>query len=313
MGALLLVGGLGLLALPGVGARPGRRLPPHEWARLCRAALVAGAVVVESCALLYALPTVLRAAGVPALASACEKALGLYVPGGHAAGWAAAAAASTIASLAAVGLRRARRFQQAARAEPWLGEHHPFNGHDLVVLPSDCVLAVSVAGTPSQIIVSDGLVDALSQTQLDLVLRHEAAHLDLKHQRSLAVAAALDHGFAFWPPARRSTAALRLALERWADEEAVGAVPGRRRELHSALLGVSGMTAAVPALATFSPAATVAERLDALDRDQPRPSPRLRWLLYLPGAANLGVIGVALGASGGEARMLICMAGRCLT
>ncbi|HYR61381.1 MAG TPA: M56 family metallopeptidase [Actinomycetota bacterium] len=310
MGALLLLGGFGLLALPGLTVGLGRRLPPDEWARLCRGALVAGGVIVEVGSVLYALPTVLRAAGVPAFAAMCERTLRLFLPGTPAAGWAAGAAAVSIATLSGMGRIRARRGCRAARAEPWLGEHRRFGAHEVVTLPTDRILAVSVAGAPAQILISRGLVETLSGEQLELVLSHEVAHLDLNHERTLHLAAALDHGFAFFWPLRRSTQALRTALERWADEVAAGKLPGRRSVLHSALLGVTGVAVGTE-LAAFSPAHTVVERLRALEQPSPRPSSVARGLLYLPGMVAVGTTLVAMAAWSSQAWMLVSMAGRC--
>jgi len=267
-------------------------------------------VIVEVGCVLYALPTVLRAARVPALAAMCERALRLFLPGTPAAGWAAGAAAVSIATLSGLGRVRARRGCRAARAEPWLGEHRRFGTYEVVILPTDRFLAVSVAGSPGQILTSRGLVEALSAEQLELVLSHEAAHLDLDHERSLRLAAALDHGFAFFWPLRRSTMALRTALERWADEVAAGTLPARRSVLRSALLDVTGVAVGTE-LAAFSPAHTVVERLRALEQPSPRPSSAARGLLYLPGVVAVGTLVVAMAAWSSQAWMLVSMAGRC--
>jgi len=67
------------LLCPG-SPRAGRQLEPAEWARLCLFALVGGAVAAEAAFLLLAAPTALRAAGVPALAAACERMLQPLTP-----------------------------------------------------------------------------------------------------------------------------------------------------------------------------------------------------------------------------------------
>src|SRR5260370_36041349 len=109
MAMLLLVSGLALLGLPACTSRWGRRLAPAEWSWLCQTALLTGAVIVEVASSLYGSPTVLRAAGAPQLAAMCERALGLFLPGGAPAGWAAATIAATIPALAMAGGLRARR------------------------------------------------------------------------------------------------------------------------------------------------------------------------------------------------------------
>jgi len=226
VGAWLLVAGW---ASSPAGSLRAARASPRCW-RVGSALphrLIAGAVLVEVACVLYAAPTVLRAAGAPAWL-VCATSSETLLPGASWAGWLAAAAALSIAAFSGLGALRARRGAAGARIEPWLGEHRRFDGYDLVTLPTDKAIALSLTGTPSQIVISRGLVESLTAPQLELVVRHEAAHLELKHQRTLRRAAALDHGFAFFPPARRSTGVLRTALERWADEVAAGDQPAER-------------------------------------------------------------------------------------
>ncbi|MGH2386008.1 MAG: M56 family metallopeptidase [Candidatus Limnocylindria bacterium] len=312
MGVALLASGAGLLLLPALSRPLGRQLPPHQWARLCAIALGAGGAIVEVAAALYAAPTVFRAAGIPAIAALCERMLGTLVPGGAWAGWVAAAVATMMPALAGIGVRRARRTQHAVHAEPWLGEHADWHGLDLVVLPTAHPVAVSVPGDPAQIIVSEGLLASLEPSALEFVLRHEAAHLEHGHHRYLLLATAMDHALAFFPPARASTRAMRAALERWADEVAAGARPADRRTLRDALLDVTGAIVS-PALAAFSTSDTVVERVDALDRDVPRPGLATRAALYTPGLALGGVAIVALGTWAANAQMIVAMAGQCAT
>ena len=312
MALVLLLGGLSLLALPGAARRPGRRLDPAEWARLSAALLMVGAAVTWFSVVLFAAPTVLRAVGVPDLADACERMLGPLAPGGPTVGWSALVLAVALATLTGSGAGRARRDQRRFHIEPWLGEHERLDGHDLVVVPTDELLALSVDGHPSQIVVSRGLVGTLSPSELTAVVRHEAAHLDHRHQRYLLLAAALEHGFAVVPFVGRSTRALRAALERWADETAAGAEGESRAVLRAALLGVT-MAIVNPAAAAFGAAETVMERLAALDGDVSRPSALRRAAVYLPAVTVSAAVLVALGAWAGDLRALLAMSGRCPT
>jgi hypothetical protein len=312
VGIVLLLVGVALLALPGLVRPLGRRLAPSEWARLCAAGLGGGAALLELTLLLYAAPTVLRAAGAPLLASVCERMLGPLVPGGEAAGWAAAAAAATLFALAVVGARRAVRERRTLWCESGLGQHHDYGTHELVVLPTPELVAVSVPGVPrGQVVVSEGLVDALEPGELDAVLRHEGAHLDHGHDRYLLLATTLEHTFAFFPPLRRSTAALRVTLERWADEEAAGPTAESRRLLRNALLDVTSALVAEPYAAAFTSADTVLERIDALEHRAPRPSRLAHGVLYLPGAALAAVSAYALLTWSGDAQSVLAMAGTC--
>lgn len=310
MGLALLVGGLGLLVLPGLTSRLGRVVAPAEWARLCALALSTGAVVVELAAALYAAPTVLRAAGLDSLASACERMLGPIAPGGAIAGWGMATVALALPTLVGRGVARARRTYRGIHVEPWLAEHQRFGDHDLVVLPTDELVAVSVDGGRPQIIVSSGLVAALSPAELEGVLRHEASHLHHHHQRLLLLATALESARVLLPLVRRSTAALRTAVERWADEDAAGATGKWRQALRDALLGMTD-AAVDSAVAAFSPAETVLERVRALEAPSPPATGLRRALLYLPGLVLAAVVLVAMASWTCEAGVLAAIAGRC--
>jgi Zn-dependent protease with chaperone function len=312
MPLVLLLTGVTLLALPGAARHLGQRLEPAEWARLCLFALVVGAVAAEVGLMLVAAPTALRAAGVPMLAAACEHMLRPLEPGGPATGWSATMAAIVVPAMAAVGALRARRTQRHLRIEPWIGRHDVRGDHELVVLPAATPLAVAVGGPRPQIVISEGLQEALSPGELHAVLRHEAAHLAYGHHRYLLCAGAVDHAFSRLPFARRSSNVLRAALERWADEAAAGAAPEPRAEVRSALLEVTRVLVD-PGLAAFSAAETVVERLDALDGAPPQPSNMRRAVVYLPCLASVAAVAVALGFWVGQARALLAMAGRCPT
>lgn len=304
---VLVVAGLSLLALPAVIRPFGRRLAPSEWSWLCIGALVVGAAVLQLSFVLYAAPTVLRAVGIPEWAEFCERALGFLLPGRSALGWPAATAAVAFPAFAGRGALRAFRSQRILHVEPWLGEHRRFADHAVVVLPTDRLLAVCSNGPTPQIVVSAGLVAALPTEELDAVLRHEAVHIEQHHQRFLVVVGALSHSLGFLAFVRRSTAVLRLALERWADEAAAGAGQASRTVLRRALLGVT--TAMLgPAVAAFSDADTVAERLTALNDEPPRPSALRRVATYAPVVVISATILGAVGSWAGEAHHVLTWA-----
>jgi len=310
MGLLLVLAGLGLVALPGLLRPLGRRLAPRNWAWLSTVALVGGFGVFELGLLLYAAPTVLAALDAFGLASLCQHMLGGVVPGGATAGWGAGALATLVAASGGLSLMKGRRIHRSTRVEPWLGEHASLGHHELVVLPRDELVALSVDFHGGQVIVSSGLVHALRQDELDVVLAHEAAHLDHGHQRYLTLASAVRHGLAFFPLAARSVAALVVALERWADETAAAATEDGRDRLRRTLLRVTASVVGAE-LAAFSTADTVAERIGALEAPPPGLEAGSLGLLYGPGFV-LGVVSVAgLGGWITNLQMLIQMTGRC--
>lgn len=279
MSAVLVLAGLGLLALPGVAATAARHLRPSEWRRLNRIAIGLGVSALQLGLVLAAVPVLLGAAGGESVAEACHHVLGPVLPGGAVTGWASATASLALFAVASVAHRRSRRLQRAARIEGWLGEHQQLPDATLVVLPTDAVVAYATPGSPSQVVVSRGLARALGTDELDAVVRHELAHLRNRHHRDLALAAVVDAALGWLPGLRASTAALRLSIERSADEEAADR-PGAREATRRALLKTTEtLLEPVPA---FTAAFTLLARLDALATPPPDPSLRLRAAMFAP-------------------------------
>jgi Zn-dependent protease with chaperone function len=289
MSAVLVLAGLGLLALPGVAAPISRRLRPSEWRRLNRIAIGLGVVAVQLGLVLAAVPTLLGAAGGEAAAHACHYLLGTVPPGGAVTGWASATASLALFAVGCVAHRRSRRLQRAARIEECLGEHRRMSGVALVVLPTDAVVAYATPGSPPQVVVSRGLARALDADELEAVVRHEVAHLRNRHHRDLALAAIVDATVGWMPGLRASTAALRLSIERAADEEAAER-PGAREAIRRALLKTTEtMLGPVPA---FTAAFTLLARLDALATPPSDPSLRQRAAVFAP-LAGLAAVAAA--------------------
>ncbi len=304
---LVLLSGALLVVLPGMARRAGRRLAPREWSLLCALALAGGALLIEVGTVLLAAPSVLLALGAPGLASACERLIGPLLPGGPLLGMVAVPPAITMPFLAVLGLRRAGRHRRQFEVDPSVGSHLGWRGIDVVLLPTADLLAFSVQGDHPQILVSVGMIDTLSPGELEAVLGHEHAHLRFRHHRLLVLATMIDSGL---PLARRSTATLRTALERWADEASVADDGRARATLRAALLQAS-CAPTNPLHAAFSPLETVVERIDALGRPPSRPSWTRRGLLYSPG---LVIAILAVGASTSwlsDVNLLIAMAGHC--
>lgn len=308
MSVLLLLTALGLLAFPAWTRRVGKRLTPAEWSRLAGASLLLGVIALELALVLLGLPTVLRAAGVSGLAAACRRFLGELAPGGVSIGWSAAALAVALPLALVRGWRRSTRAAEAMRIETWLGDHSKRGDVELVVLPTAAPMAYSVAGEPGQVVISTGLTDALSPSLLDAVLRHEMAHLRHRHQRFLVALGALECAV---PVARRSTAAVRASLERWADEDAAAPGPSARGSVLEALMRVLAVSAAEPAVAAFSSLGLLADRLDALSAPPPHPGRAHRVVAYLPAAAFALLFSGAVLGWMHEAHMMLAMVGAC--
>lgn len=300
-----------LLALPGALDRVGRRLAPQEWAKLSAFALASGLVLLEIVLILRAAPTVLRAGGVEWLADACERVLRPLVAGGSTVGWIAGLAAVAMPAKALARWHRGRRLRRRLTSDLWLGDQREIAGYPVVVLPISCSLAVSIEHAEDKaIVISAGLLDVLDETRLEAVIAHEVAHLRHGHQRLLSLATAAEGALGWLPPLARTTSALRLAVERWADEEAAAAVAGGRHAVRDSLLVLAGVSPLVGA-AAFSDAATIAARVLALDAPAPPPRPFHHALLYMPGTVAGATAAPALVTWGGHVHMLLAMSGRC--
>ncbi len=296
-----------MLALPRAGRRLGKRMVPADWARLTAGPLVVGFVALEVALMLLSIPTLLRAVGVPGLANACRRMLGELAPGGVSVGWSAAILALLLPALALDGLRRSRSAGQQMRVEPWLGLHEDRNGVEVVVLPTHHLLAYSVAGAPAQIVISQGLVRTLPGEEFDAILRHERAHLLHSHAKFLMLASALERALPF---SRPSTRVLRVALERWADEDAAGASATRRATVRRALFRMTGAHTA-SSVAAFTSAGMILERAAALERPPVTPARFRRVMAYGLLLALVGTLVIGIAAWATEANMMLGMSRFC--
>lgn len=189
-----------------------------------------------------------------------------------------------------------RRFRRQPGSAPWEEGTWPER------------VAYSVDHLGPQVVITQGLLDTLTPQQVDAVVAHEHAHLRLGHPRLLLAAAAARLGLRWWLPARRSHAALRVAVERWADDEAA-AEPARRQHLRAALVTLAAVDLG-GAAAAFSLADATLERIEAMDQP-PRAPLGLHALLYAPGLAGGVVAVVSTGSWASQARLVLAMAGRC--
>lgn len=170
-------------------------------------------------------------------------------PGGSAASLVSAALLGAMITRGARFMRRVRQARGVARVEGWLGRHHDCGDHDLVYVPTPAPVAYSVHGARPQVVISDDLAALLGTDGLSFVIDHERAHLRRRHQRYLLLAALVDALAGHVASVARSTLALRLAVERAADEEAAGADARRRRRFAASLR----LLAATPSLPGADP------------------------------------------------------------
>ena len=270
MSVLLIVVGFALLATPAV-LEPlglGRRIAPAEWCRMVVGCLWTGQAAVHAGLWFAFAPVLLRAVGAHGLAHASHGPFTAGMPSPSLVGWLAGAALVAAHGRSMAARRRTNRSQRVLRAEPWLGEHRLDDGVDLVTLPCAEPLAYAIPGRPGwpgwpdQITVTDGLATALDDEEMDAVVRHEHAHLRLGHHEVLALGGEIEAELGWFGPTRRSVAGLRLAVERWADEDAgSGSEPARRAVRRALLKTIALALGPTPA---FTEVDTIAARLDAL-------------------------------------------------
>lgn len=296
---LLLLAGLALLAAPGL-IRSGRGHPAHP-ARNGLALLLIGFALVEAGLLLWAAPALLDLVGATNLARVCRRMLGGLVPGGWETGVAAGVVALGLAGYAARGLVRARALQRSMRVESLLGDHHRHPDHHLVVLPVGDLVAYTVGGRPPQVVLSEGLLAAVGPDGVEAVCAHEKVHARHRHHRYLLALAGIGSAFAWYPPVGRGTVMVRLAMERWADEEAGESTSEGREGVRRALVAAAFRLIG-PEVAAFGSADTLAARLRALAAPPPKSSPLWVTAGYLAVSAA-GIM--AAGSLGWAARMSI--------
>ena len=113
-------------------------------------------------------------------------------------------------------LRKARRLHGHGLPEPT---------SDVELVDDDRPDAYALGGRRGRIVVTSGMLRLLDPAEQAVLMAHERSHLRHRHDRytTLAVVAA-----AAVPPLGFVSSRLRLALERWADEDAAAEVGDRR-------------------------------------------------------------------------------------
>jgi hypothetical protein len=270
MSVVSIATGLLALAMPGLLSRWGRTLAPAEWARTVGAALLLGITASAFGLFFVAAPVVFRSAGAHDAADVCHRMLGPSVPGGELSGLVAGALGLVIAWRIGVGGVRISRAQRTLRVEPWLGHHEADDELDLVVLPTDQLVAYAVRGPQDQVVVSVGLLRTLDEEELAAVIAHERSHLHHGHTRHLSIAAVLDAALGWIPAIGRSCRELKLVVERWADEDA-GTTGAGRAALARALTKITQLDGPAPLLA-FGGHCDVEARLAAISGPPPEPT-----------------------------------------
>ncbi len=182
---------------------------------------------------------------------------------------------AAVAAACRAGYRRVRALAAAAgtaRCLPCIGQ--------LAVLDDPEPDAYALPGLPGRIVVTSGMLDALDERERQVLVAHERAHLACGHYLFVTathLAAAAN------PLLRPVEAAVRYAVERWADEVAAGRIGDRRVAAvtvgKAALLTTADRRAPSPALSMVTRklrrAGPVPRRVAALLAAPPGPRPLL--------------------------------------
>ncbi|MFE3764502.1 M56 family metallopeptidase [Streptomyces sp. NPDC059104] len=257
------------LLVPFLAAPAGRRLASHLSAHLSPRQVVwlltvtaAGLAAGSTCAL--ALLIVPGATHLHAVAASAHLLTPLSGGSPDAVIAIAVTAGALLAWCAARLVRGARRrWTQLRRAGRLAAEA----GGELVVLPDEHPDAYALPGSPGRIVVTTGMLRALSAPEREVLIAHERAHLRERHHLFTAVVdlAGLCH-----PALRTLREPLAYALERSADESAARAVGSRRltaQAIGRAALATRASSAAGrarPGLALPATAGPVPRRVAAL-------------------------------------------------
>lgn len=234
----------------------GRRLPPRTaaWSLTSAAVVAAGAWVTALAMLGFTLigqvPQVAAEGRWSARILAADAPVDRPVAAACAVGVLCCALTLTVTAW-----RQARMLVDARRACRDLA-----SAGDLAVVDDQVPTAFALPGTPGKVVVSSGMLRALSIDERSALLAHERAHLSHRHHLFLLV---LHLAAAANPLLRPLTRAGAFALERWADEQA-GSIVGDRQLVARAVARAALATKRAPRAALAATGGPVPQRVRAL-------------------------------------------------
>ncbi|WP_131739881.1 M56 family metallopeptidase, partial [Actinomadura roseirufa] len=222
-----------------LGARPlGERLPP----RLATWSLTVSAVLLAAAGCLaLTLLSATAVAQIPAVAWPAHLSVRVIAEADPIAPPVAVVAGVLLVVAVVAGARmlwrRARTMLLSAREAARL----PGDGRLVVVedpAPEAFALPGLPGGVPGRIVVSTGMLDALSAEQRRVLLEHERSHLRCHHS---LFTAAVQFAATLNPLLRPAATAVAFTIERWADEDAARACGDRR--LTAGAVGAAALAA----------------------------------------------------------------------
>ena len=265
--------------LAGLFARPvASRLPPRVVTWLLTGAAVALASASIAVLGLLALTAVIR---IPLVAAFGDMSLQVIHSHDPASLLAAVIAGILLTAAAAAALRAGWRRARALTAAVQHGRCLPGTGQ-VVVVPDRAADAYAVPGLPGRIVVTAGMLDALTPAERVVLLEHERAHTTGHHYLFTAAA---HLAAAANPLLRPLASAVSYSVERWADERAAAACGDRslaartiakaalasaeaRRQgpLHAAALGIGNAVLGIVHVTSSASRISAANRTDNANR-----------------------------------------------
>ncbi|HEV2451908.1 MAG TPA: M56 family metallopeptidase [Streptosporangiaceae bacterium] len=257
--------------------RLAERLPPRIATWLLTGSALALAAASSAVLGLLALAAAVRIPLVDVVAGLSLNVMSAHDPASLPLG--AAAGALLVAAAAAVlraGWRRADALIAAHRQAHRLPGAR--DGGRVIVVTDDAADAYSVPGWPGRIVVTSGMMRALSATERRVLLAHEQAHSSGRHY---LFTAAVRLASAANPLLRPLSAAVGYSVERWADEQAADATGDRplaARTIAKAALAASATPSGTPRSDSTAPCR------------RPVPAGALGVVTSQPGRRGAGVV-----------------------
>jgi len=220
-------------ALAALGAWPlAERLPPRTatWLLTVSAVVLAG----TSCAALglLAMGAAMRLPVVDSLGGMSLRAVIRLNPASIPVGVIAAAlfGAAALAAVRAAWLRTAALVAARREAGRLAGNGQPAGDEQVLTIEDDSVDAYAVPGRPGRIVITSGMMDALTESEREVLLAHERAHVSACHYLFTAL---VRLSAAANPLLRPLAAAVNYSVERWADERAASVTGSRPLVAHT--------------------------------------------------------------------------------
>ncbi|MGE2835934.1 M56 family metallopeptidase [Mycobacterium sp. SMC-4] len=166
--------------------------------------------------------------------------------------------ARLIVSILQVAIATRRRRAHHRMVVDLVGTSHPLANQDLRILDIDQPLAYCLPGVRQRVVVSEGAVKTLSDSEMTAILTHEHAHLRARHDLVLEMFTAVRAAFPRWVRSDNALTAVRLLIELLADDAAVRTTGPR--PLARALVACASGRAPSGALAAGGPSTLVRVR-----------------------------------------------------